>query len=56
VSPVAIKIVSADVYHRRDLLGGDLKVGIGYEQRDPVAPGPGAGDVRGFVEWARLFQ
>jgi hypothetical protein len=43
------------VYHRRELFGGDLLVGLGYEQRDPVAPGPGSSDVRGFVEWTGQF-
>ncbi len=41
VTPVAAKIRSADVYHRRILFGGDLMVGAGYEQRDAVVPAGG---------------
>ena len=56
VTPIASKIQSADVYHRRSFFGGDLKVGIGYEQRDSVVPGGDSDDVRGFLEWVRQFQ
>lgn len=56
ISSVATRILSADVYHRRSLLGGELLLGLGYEQRDPVAPGPGSEDVRGFIEWTRAFD
>ena len=54
VSPVAIRIESADLEHRRGLLGGDLHVSVGVERRDG-----GADDgeqVRGFVHWVREFK
>jgi len=56
VSLAPVTIRSADVYHRRELLRGDLKLGFGFERRDAVAPGTGSDDVRGFVEWARTFN
>jgi hypothetical protein len=56
VSSVAAEIQSADVYHRRDLVGGDLKVGVGYQRWDSTAPGQDSDEVRGFVEWARQFE
>lgn len=56
VAPFAAKIRSADVYHRRMLLGGDLSLGLGYEQRDLVALGQESDDLRGFAEWTRRFQ
>ena len=54
VSPVAIRIESADLEHRRGLLGGDLRVSVGVERREG-----GADDgeqVRGFVRWVREFK
>ena len=54
VSSVAAKIRSADVYHRRMLLGGDLKLGIGYEEWDSSTMN--SADLRGMVEWSRQFQ
>jgi hypothetical protein len=56
VARFATKIRSADVYHRRGLLGGDLKVGLGYEQRESSAAGLDQDDLRGFVEWAMRFE
>jgi hypothetical protein len=56
VSPFATRIQSADVYHRRELLGGDLKVGLGYERWDSSQIGQDSNDLRGFVEWARAFD
>jgi len=56
VSPVAARIRSADVYHRRELFGGDLKVGAGYEWRNSTASGQDSNDVRGFVEGVREFN
>ena len=55
VTPVATRLRSADVYHRRDLLGGDLTVGLGYEQRESATTGLDSDDLRGFVQWARQF-
>ena len=56
VARFATKIRSADVYHRRMLFGGDLKIGIGYEERDSSMLNVDSGDLRGLVEWARQFQ
>ena len=56
VARFATKIRSADVYHRRQLLGGDLKVGLGYEERESAAPGLSQDDVRGFVQWEGRFE
>jgi hypothetical protein len=54
VSSVAAKIRSADVYYRRMLLGGDLKLGIGYEEWDSSSMK--SNDARGMVEWSRQFE
>lgn len=56
VASEATKIRSADVFHRRLFFGGDLKVGLGYEQWDSTVPGQDSDDLRGFVEWARAFD
>jgi hypothetical protein len=56
VAEFATEIRSADVYHRRMLLGGDLRVGIGYEEWDSSTMIVHSSDLRGFVEWARRFQ
>jgi hypothetical protein len=55
VSPTAAKIRSADLYHRRSLLGGDLNLGLGYERRETEATGSTDEDVRAFVQWRREF-
>ncbi len=52
----ATRIRSADLYHRRLLLGGNLRIGIGYEEREPMVAGPDSGHWRGQMEWARNFQ
>lgn len=56
ISSVAGTVRSADLYHRRELGGGSLSVGIGYEERDfdPVAPD--SGDVRGYLQWTGRFD
>ncbi len=56
VSSVAAKIRSADLYHRRMLLGGDLKLGIGFEERDSRTMNVNSGDLRGMVEWSKQFE
>jgi hypothetical protein len=56
VAPFATRIRSADLYHRRMLLGGNLTIGIGYEEREPSLPGQDSGDLRGLVEWATNFK
>ena len=47
----AAKIRSADAYHRRKLLGGDLSVGLGYEDSDQVGALSDGSDLRGFLQW-----
>lgn len=56
VSAIPLDLESADVYHRREFLGGDLSIGLGYEQRDAATPGLDQNDFRAFVRWARRFQ
>jgi hypothetical protein len=56
VARFATEIRSADVYHRRLLFGGELKLGIGYEERDSSTLNLDSGDLRGMVEWSRQFQ
>ncbi len=53
VAQFATRIESADLFHRRPLFGGGLKLGIGYEKRSPSATGPHTEELRGFVEWSR---
>jgi len=52
----ATRIRSADLYHRRALLGGELSVAIGYEQRRAAAIALDESDARGFVEWRKDFR
>lgn len=54
VSPVPDELRSIDLHHRRGLLGGDLRVGIGYEERDVQLPGVREG-FRGYVRWSGRF-
>lgn len=56
VEPAAARIDSADLYHRRALLGGELSIGVGYERRDRQGAGTDTDDVRGFVQWTGEFQ
>ena len=56
VARFATEIRSADVYHRRMLLGGDLKLGVGYEERDSSTMNVSSGDLRGMVEWSKQFE
>ncbi len=51
VSPIAAKIRSIDVSHRRNLFGGDLRVGVGYEEQELPGVTAADGKVRGFVQW-----
>jgi hypothetical protein len=55
VAPVATDIQSIDLHHRRDLLGGDLKIGIGYEERDAEGPAASQDDIRGYLQWSGRF-
>lgn len=52
----ATAIRSADLYHRRALLGGQLSVGIGYEERGATTVSLSENHVRGFVEWRMDFK
>jgi hypothetical protein len=52
----ATRIRSADLYHRRRLLGGDLTVGVGFENRELDASGENTDDVRGLIEWTTRIQ
>lgn len=56
VSDVAAAIRSADLYHRREFAGGDLKVGIGYEDRDTSAAPSNENDFRGYLQWTMRFD
>jgi hypothetical protein len=57
VSPVPLKIESADVEHRRALLGGELSISAGVERRDGEAAGLEEETVaRGFIRWVRAFE
>lgn len=55
VSAVPLDLMSVDVYHRRELLGGDLRLGLGYEQRESDL-GSDDDDLRAFAQWARRFK
>jgi hypothetical protein len=54
VSPVANELRSVDLHHRRGLLGGDLRIGIGYEGLDVELPGSRDG-IRGYLRWSGRF-
>jgi len=47
-------IRSADLYHRRALLGGELSLSVGYEERSAAALDESG--ARGFVEWRVEIQ
>jgi len=55
VSLVPEDIASVDLHYRRMLFGGDLKVGIGYEERDADGPGGREEDIRGYLQWSGRF-
>ncbi len=48
-------IQSIDFHHRRMLFGGDLRVGIGYEERDAGDQGVHQEDFRGYLQWSGRF-
>jgi hypothetical protein len=56
VARYATKIRSADLYHRRELLGGDLRLGIGYAERESELAGEDDGAIRGFAGWTWQFR
>jgi len=51
VARFATEIQSADVYYRRMLLGGDLSLGLGYEDRNQMGVSDGGAKLRAFVKW-----
>lgn len=55
VSLVPADIRSIDIHHRRALFGGDLRVGIGYEEREPAGNGGNQDDFRGYLQWSGRF-
>jgi len=55
VSLVPQDITSVDLHHRRALFGGDLRVGIGYEERDANGGGVHEEDIRGYLQWSGRF-
>ena len=56
VAPFATEIRSADVYYRRILLGGDLRLGVGFEDRHQIGSADDGGELRGFLQWANRFD
>ena len=48
-------IASVDLHYRRMLFRGDLRVGIGYEERDAEGPGGREEDFRGYLQWSGRF-
>jgi len=56
ISPVAAAIRSADLYHRRAFLGGELALGIGYEDRNADMTGTDSSELRGFAQWSAAFE
>jgi hypothetical protein len=52
----ATRIRSADLYHRRAMLSGELSVAVGYERREAASIALDEGDVRAFVEWLKDFR
>jgi hypothetical protein len=55
VSLVPEDIASVDLHYRRMLFGGDLRVGIGYEERDADGPDGPEEDIRGYLQWSGRF-
>lgn len=55
VTPLEADFWSADLYHRRVLFGGALKLGLGYEERPSDVPFLGSGGLRGWMEWSAQF-
>ena len=56
VSVDAGSIRSADLYHRREFAGGDLRLGIGYEEREIGVTGVDSSDIRAFAQWSAGFE
>jgi hypothetical protein len=56
IGTAAAKIHSADLYHRRELYGGQFSIGVGYERRESATPEFDGDDMRGFVQWSKEFE
>ena len=56
VSGAAASIRSADLYHRRMLFGGEIKLGIGYEERESDVLILDSSDLRGLAEWSKQIR
>lgn len=56
ITPLEADFRSADLYHRRVLFGGALKLGVGYEERKSNAPVFDSGGLRGLMEWSAQFR
>lgn len=56
VSRVPATLRSADLYHRREFAGGDLRIGVGYEQRDSALAAEDSEDFRGLLQWSMRFD
>jgi hypothetical protein len=41
--------------HRRQFVGGDLNLGVGYDDRHDIVTGANSGGVRGFLDWRFNF-
>jgi hypothetical protein len=55
VSLVPEELRSIDLHHRRALLGGDLRIGIGYEERAATGNDTNQDDFRGYLQWSGRF-
>jgi hypothetical protein len=49
-------IRSADLYHRREFAGGELRIGLGYEERETELSGTDSTELRGFLQWSASFD
>ncbi len=56
VAQIAAEIRSADLYYRRELFGGDLSLGVGYEDHEPTGSTGSDGKLRGFLQWTDEFD
>jgi hypothetical protein len=56
IATAAAKIHSADLYHRRAMLGGEFKIGLGYERRESDVIALESDGARGFVQWTWEFE
>jgi hypothetical protein len=54
-APLATDLESVDLYHRRDLFGGNLTAGIGFERREVPSLSSLDDEWRVSAEWAREF-